>query len=75
VTAVRDRTRRAGRPLRARAAGAALLAALTLVALTLAGCGTAGYGAPVAPRPMPVSSAAFVSGILAQRYTCPRARN
>jgi len=70
VTAVRDRTRRAGRALRARAAGAALLAALTLVALTLAGCGTAGYGAPVAPRPMPVSSAAFVSGILAQRYTC-----
>jgi len=70
VTAVRDRTRRAGRPLRGRAAGAALLAALTLVALTLAGCGTAGYGAPVAPRPMPVSSAAFVSGILAQRYTC-----
>jgi Raf kinase inhibitor-like YbhB/YbcL family protein len=70
VTAVRDRTRRAGRPLRARAAGAALRAALTLVALTLAGCGTAGYGAPVAPRPMPVSSAAFVSGILAQRYTC-----
>jgi Raf kinase inhibitor-like YbhB/YbcL family protein len=75
VTAVRDRTRRAGRPLRARAAGAALraaltLVALTLVALTLAGCGTAGYGAPVAPRPMPVSSAAFVSGILAQRYTC-----
>jgi len=70
VTAVRDRTRHAGRPLRARAAGAALRAALTLVALTLAGCGTAGYGAPVAPRPMPVSSAAFVSGILAQRYTC-----
>ena len=70
MTAVRDRTRRAGRPLRARAAGAALRVALTLVALTLAGCGTAGYGAPVAPRPMPVSSAAFVSGILAQRYTC-----
>jgi len=74
VTAVRDRTRRAGRPLRARAASAALLAALTLVALTLAGCGTAGYGAPVAPRPMPVSSAAFVSGILAQRYTCHGAK-
>ena len=70
MTAVRDRTRHAGRPLRARAAGAASRAALTLVALTLAGCGTAGYGAPVAPRPMPVSSAAFVSGILAQRYTC-----
>ncbi len=74
MTAVRDRTRRAGRALRARAAGAALLAALTLVALTLAGCGTAGYGAPVAPRPMPVSSEAFVSGILAQRYTCHGAK-
>jgi Raf kinase inhibitor-like YbhB/YbcL family protein len=74
VTAVQDRARRAGRTLRARAAGAALLAALTLVALTLAGCGTAGYGAPVAPRPMPVSSEAFVSGILAQRYTCHGAK-
>ena len=74
MTAVRDRTRRAGRALRARAAGAALLAALTLAALTLAGCGTAGYGAPVAPRPMPVSSEAFVSGILAQRYTCHGAK-
>ena len=70
MTAGRDQTRRAGRPLRARAAGAALLAALTLVALTLAGCGTAGYGAPVAPSRMSVSSDAFVSGILAQRYTC-----
>jgi len=65
VKAVRDRTRRAARPLRARAAGAALLAALTL-----AGCGTAGYGASVAPSRMSVSSEAFVSGILPQRYTC-----
>jgi Raf kinase inhibitor-like YbhB/YbcL family protein len=65
VTAGRDRTRRAGRPLRMRAAGAAWLAALIL-----AGCGTAGYGAPVAPSPMPVSSEAFVAGILPQRYTC-----
>jgi Raf kinase inhibitor-like YbhB/YbcL family protein len=67
VTAGRSapRARRAGRPLRVRAAGAALLAALTL-----AGCGAAGYGAPVAPIPMPVSSEAFVSGMLAQRYTC-----
>ena len=70
MTAVRDRPRRAGRPLRARAAGAALLAALTLVVLTLAGCGTAGYGASVAPSRMSVSSEAFVSGILPQRYTC-----
>ena len=74
MTAVRDRTRRAGRALRARAAGAALLAALTLVALTLAGCGTAGYGAPVAPATMKVSSEAFISGMLAQRYTCHGAK-
>jgi Raf kinase inhibitor-like YbhB/YbcL family protein len=71
VTAGRSapRARRVGRPLRARAAGAALLATLTL-----AGCGTAGYGAPVAPSSMPVRSEAFVSGILAQRYTCHGAK-
>ena len=63
------RAGRAGRPLRARAAGAALLAALTL-----AGCGTAGYGAPVAPASMSISSEAFVSGMLAQRYTCHGAK-
>ena len=63
------RAGRAGRPLRARAAGAALLAALTV-----AGCGTAGYGAPVAPASMSISSAAFVSGMLAQRYTCHGAK-
>ena len=63
------RAGRARRPLRARAAGAALLAALTL-----AGCGTAGYGAPVAPASMSISSAAFVSGMLAQRYTCHGAK-
>ena len=63
------RAGRPGRPLRARAAGAALLAGLTL-----AGCGTAGYGAPVAPITMSVSSEAFVSGILAQRYTCHGAK-
>jgi Raf kinase inhibitor-like YbhB/YbcL family protein len=62
VTSGRDRIRR---PLRARAAAAAVLAVLTL-----AGCGTAGYGAPVAPSPMSVSSQAFVSGLLAPRYTC-----
>ena len=71
MTAGRSASRagRAGRPLRARAAGAALLAALTL-----AGCGTAGYGAPVAPASMSISSAAFVSGMLAQRYTCHGAK-
>jgi len=31
-----------------------------LAALTLAGCGTAGYGAPVAPASMSISSEAFV---------------
>jgi Raf kinase inhibitor-like YbhB/YbcL family protein len=66
VTSGRDRTRR---PLRARAAAAAVLAVLTL-----AGCGTAGYGAPVAPSPMSVSSEAFVSSMLAQRYTCHGAK-
>ena len=61
-----DRTRRGRpRPLRARAAGAAVLAVLTL-----AGCGTAGQGAPVAPSRMSVKSDAFVSGILAPPYTC-----
>ena len=63
------RAGRPRRPLRARAAGAALLAALTL-----AGCGTAGYGAPVAPASMSISSTAFVSGMLAQRYTCHGAK-
>ena len=71
MTASRSAPRagRAGRPLHARAAGAALLAALTL-----AGCGTAGYGAPVAPSTMSVKSEAFVSGMLAQRYTCHGAK-
>jgi len=65
-----DRTRR-GRwhPRRAIAAGVAAVAALIL-----AGCGTAGYGAPVAPTSMPVKSEAFISGILAQRYTCHGAK-
>ena len=66
MTSGRDRTRR---PLRARAAAAAVLAVLTL-----AGCGTAGYGAPVAPSRMSVSSEAFISGMLAQRYTCHGAK-
>jgi len=39
-------------------------------ALTLAGCGTAGYGAPIAPRTMSVSSVAFSGNVLPQRYTC-----
>jgi Raf kinase inhibitor-like YbhB/YbcL family protein len=70
VTAGQDRTRRRRwRPLRPRAAGAAVLAVLTL-----AGCGTAGQGAPVAPSPMSVNSEAFISGMLAQRYTCHGAK-
>jgi Raf kinase inhibitor-like YbhB/YbcL family protein len=70
VTSGQDGTRR-GRwhPRRARAAGTAVLAALTL-----AGCGTAGYRAPVAPSPMAVNSEAFISGMLAQRYTCHGAK-
>ncbi len=52
-----------------RTAGAAALAVLTL-----AGCGTAGYGASVAPSPMSVSSEAFISGMLGQRYTCHGAK-
>jgi Raf kinase inhibitor-like YbhB/YbcL family protein len=75
VTSGRNRIHRGRRPLRARAAGAAALAVLPLAVLPLAvlllaGCGTAGYGAPVAPSPMSVSGAAFVSGTLAHRYTC-----
>jgi Raf kinase inhibitor-like YbhB/YbcL family protein len=69
VTSGQDRTRRRRRrPLRARAASAALLAVLTL-----AGC-TAGYGAPVAPSSMSISSEAFISGTLATRYTCHGAK-
>ena len=70
MTSGPDRTRVGRwRPLGARAVGAAALAALPL-----AGCGTAGYGAPVAPGPMTVNSEAFISGSLAQRYTCHGAR-
>jgi hypothetical protein len=43
-------------------------------ALVLAGCGTAGYGAPVAPAQMIVKSEAFISGTLAQHYTCHGAK-
>ena len=69
MTAGQDRTRGGRwRPFRVRAA-----VAVTLAALTLAGC-TAGYGAPVAPSPMSVSSEAFISGMLAQRYTCHGAK-
>ena len=64
MTSGRDRSRR---PLRARAA-----APVVLAVLTLAGC--AGYGAPVAPSRMSVGGEAFVSGILAQRYTCHGAK-
>lgn len=59
------------RPRRVHAAGAAVTVASVLA---LAGCGTAGYGAPVAPTSMPVKSEAFISGTLAQRYTCHGAK-
>jgi hypothetical protein len=70
VTSGQDQTRRGPwRPPRAGAVGA-----LALAVLTLAGCGTAGYGAPVAPIPMSVSSEAFISSMLAARYTCHGAK-
>jgi Raf kinase inhibitor-like YbhB/YbcL family protein len=52
----------------ARRYAAVFLAVAT--ALALAGCGQAGQGAPVAPRTMSVSSAAFVQNILPRAYTC-----
>jgi Raf kinase inhibitor-like YbhB/YbcL family protein len=48
---------------------AAVVLALA-AALALAGCGQGGQGAPVAPRTMSVSSAAFSQNILPQAYTC-----
>jgi Raf kinase inhibitor-like YbhB/YbcL family protein len=69
VTSGQDGTHRRERP-RSRCAAAVVLAVLGSVA----GCGTAGYGAPVAPRAMSVSSAAFIGNILPQRYTCHGAR-
>ena len=68
MTSGQSRIRRRRRPA-PRSAAAAVLAALTL-----AGCGTAGYGAPVAPRTMSVSSVAVSGGALPQRYTCHGAR-
>lgn len=66
MTSRQDRIRRGRwRSLHARTAGAAVA-----VALTLAGCGTAGYGSPVAPSPMSISSEAFTQGVLARDYTC-----
>ena len=70
MTSGQDRTRHGLRRLhRARSAGA-----LALAVLTVAGCGTAGYGAPVAPIPMSVSSEAFISGMLPALYTCHGAK-
>ena len=70
MTSGQDRTRRRPwRPPRARTLGA-----LTLAVLTMAGCGTAGYGAPVPPSSMLVNSEAFISGMLAGRYTCHGAK-
>ena len=58
---------------RSRRAAGVVLAVLGSVA-TLAGCGTAGYGAPVAPRAMSVGSVAFSGNMLPPRYTCHGAR-
>ncbi len=68
MTSGQDRTRRGPRRLpRARAA-------VALAVLTVTGCGTAGYGAPVAPSPMSISSEAFISGTLPALYTCHGAK-
>jgi len=71
VTSSQDRIGRGRcrRPSRCARAGTVLAAMLTL-----AGCGTAGYGAPVAPKTMSVSSEAFSQDVLPQRYTCHGAR-
>ncbi len=70
MTSGQDRTRRGPwRPPRAREAGG-----LALALLAVTGCGTAGYGAPVAPSPMSISSEAFISGTLPARYTCHGAK-
>jgi Raf kinase inhibitor-like YbhB/YbcL family protein len=66
VTSGQDRIRRGWPPSRWTAAGTVLA---TVLALAACG-GTAGRGAPVAPRTMSVSSQAFSQGALPERYTC-----
>jgi Raf kinase inhibitor-like YbhB/YbcL family protein len=68
VTSGQDGIRRGRRrPPSIETAAGAVLATV----LVLAGCGgTAGHGAPVAPRMMSVSSQALSQGVLPQRYTC-----
>jgi Raf kinase inhibitor-like YbhB/YbcL family protein len=65
VSSGQSRIRRRGWSATRSAAATVLAAALTLVS-----CGTAGQGAPVAPRTMSVSSVAFIASVLPQRYTC-----
>jgi len=71
VTSGRDRIRRRGRRPRSRWTAAS---AVLLAVVTLAGCGNAGTGAPVAPRTMSVTSAAFTQNVLPLRFTCRGAR-
>lgn len=69
MTSGQDRIRRSGprRPPSRYAAAGAVLATIAV----LAGCGAnAGYGAPVAPKTMSVSSVAFSQNVMPQRYTC-----
>lgn len=64
-----DRIRSGGqrRPPSRYAAAGAVLATIVV----LAGCGgNAGYGTPVAPKTMSVSSVAISQDVLPQRYTC-----
>ena len=71
MTSGRDRIRRRGRRPRSRWTAAS---AVLLAVVTLAGCGNAGTGAPVAPRTMSVTSAAFTQNVLPLRFTCRGAR-
>jgi Raf kinase inhibitor-like YbhB/YbcL family protein len=59
---------RCGRQRRFRAWARHVLVAVAVA--VAAGCGTAGSGAAVAPKPMTVSSEAFIQGMMSSRYTC-----
>ena len=67
MTSGQDRIRGPRWPPSRYAAAGAVLATIAV----LAGCGAnAGYGAPVAPKTMSVSSVAFSQNVMPLRYTC-----